>query len=188
MKKLNKYKYIYLFIVILATIGFISGYLFYNIQDNETKENIQNEINIQEELNTTTNNTFKRIKESSLYLVCGLTIIPEPINIFNIYYEPFTTGFIFNTLKSYGFKFSIIYTSIYYLIPLIFKIILLRITMSISYINLKYIFKKNKSDLKRLKLLLKKYLLITIFLIFYEILIFIFNPHLHSFLMTILSK
>lgn len=188
MKKLNKYKYIYLFIVVLASIGLISGYFYYKVQTPETKSSIQEQINIKEELNTTTNNIYKRLKETSIYLISSITIIPEPINIFNLYYEPFTVGFIFNTLKVNGLKFSFIYTTIYHLIPLIFKIILLRITLSNTYTIIKYIFKKNQSSKKRVTILLKKYFLISFILLFYEFLIFIFNANIHSYLMTILNN
>ena len=187
MKKLNKYKYIYLFIVVLALIGFISGYFYYNVQSSSTKEDIINKININEELSTTTNNTFKRLKETSIYLISSITIIPEVINIFNIYYEPFQVGFIFNILNSYNLKFSLLYTLIYHLIPLLFKLILIRITMTITYSFIKYIFKKNKKDKNKTIILIKKYLLISFFLLFYEFIIFIFNANIHSYLMTFLN-
>lgn len=188
MKKLNKYKYIYLFIVILGTIGLLSGYFYYNAQNDQIKETIHNTINIEEELSSTTNNIFKSLKDSSIYLVSSITIIPEAINIFNIYYEPFEVGFIFNTLKPYSLKFTSLYTLIYYLVPLLFKLILLRLTMTITYTIIKYIFKKQKSEQKKLKLLLKKYLLITFILIFYEFILFIFNANIHRYLMTFLHK
>lgn len=188
MKKLNKYKYIYLFIVVLSLIGFLSGYFYYNAQSNEMKDQIQNKINIEEELSTTTNNTFKRLKETSIYFICGLTIIPELINIFHIYYEPFTAGFIFNMLKPYSLKFSLFYTLIYHLIPLLFKLILLRLTMSLSYNLFKYIFKKSSKNKKKAILLSKKYLILTLFLLFYEFIIFIFNPSIHEFLMTFITN
>ncbi len=187
MKKLNKYKYIYLFIVILSLIGLLSGYFYYNAQSETTKEEIITQINIEEELQeTTTNNILKRIKETSTYLICGLTVIPEPINIFHLYYEPFTTGFIFNTLKTYNLKFSLLYTTIYHLIPTLFKLILIRITMTLSYTISKYLFKKQKKDRHRIKILIKKYLLLSCMLYFYEFILFIFNTNIHRYLMTFL--
>ena len=63
-----KHKYLYLFITIIALIGLISGYNYYNIQNEDTKNKIINSINIKEELKQNTNNIIKRFKKSSLIL------------------------------------------------------------------------------------------------------------------------
>lgn len=188
MKKLNKYKYIYLFIVILSLIGFISGYCYYTIQEKSTKEEIIERINIKEEITATTNNIPKRLKESFICFISSITIIPEVSNIFKIYYEPFQTGFIFNVLKYHGTYFSFIYTLIYYLIPLLFKLILIRITMTITFNIIKYILKREHKAKKYIKVLIKKYIVITLILLFYEFVVFIFNANINSYLMTILRK
>lgn len=188
MKKLNKYKYIYLFIVVLSLIGFISGYMYYNIQSDNTKNEIINKIDITNELSTTTNNIPKRLKETSIYLLSSITIIPEISNIFKIYYDPFQIGFIFNTLKKYGIKFSFMYNLVYQLIPLLFKLILIRITITITSNIIRFIFKKDINLKRKIKLLIKKYLIISMTLYFYEFLVFIFNANINTYLMTIITK
>ncbi len=186
MKKLNKYKYIYLFIVVLALIGFISGYLYFSVQKDEMKTEIINKININEELKGTVNNLPKRIKEEGLYLVCGVTVLPVVVNVFDIYYGPFQLGFIFRALKTYNFKFSLLFCLVYHFIPLLFKIILIRLTLSIACKIIRRIVKRDNSSKKQYKLLLKKYLVVALISLFYDFLILIFSSIINSYLMTII--
>ncbi len=188
IKLLKKHKHLYLFILTLALIGLLSGYFYYKVQPSTIKDNINNQININEDLSNRTNNIPKRTKELIIYLISSITIIGELLNIFNIYYEPFELGFIFSFLKQYKLKFTIYYSLTYYLIPLIFKIILLRLTISLTYNIIKYLLTKDFKIKRTIKLYLKKYLIISLILIFYEFLIYIFSPSINTYLMTFLNN
>ena len=185
VRNIAKHKYIYLFIIVLSIIGFTSGYLFYTFQSEETKTKIIDEINIKEELNNSFNNLTKRAKEIGIVFISGILIIPEITNIFKIYYNPFEIGFIFNALKTYNIKFSLLYSLIYHIIPFIFILILIRLSFSIS-INIIINKRKNIKFKRKLRILLKKYILISLIILFYEFLIFIFSGSINSYLMTIL--
>lgn len=188
VRNITKHKYIYLFIVVLSIIGFTSGYLFYTFQNEETKTKIIDEINIKGELNNSFNNLTKRAKEIGIVFISGILIIPEITNIFKIYYNPFEIGFIFNALKTYNIKFSLLYSLIYHIIPFIFILILIRLSFSISINIIKIIINKRKNIKfkRKLRILLKKYILISLIILFYEFLIFIFSGSINSYLMTIL--
>lgn len=187
VKNIAKHKYIYIFITTLSLIGFISGYIFYSIQSTSIKENTLSQINIKEELSSNINNTSKRIKKSITIFIYSIFIITQIYNIFDLFYSPFQSGFIINLLKTYSFKFSIIYSSIYLIIPILFQIILIRISINISINIIKLFILKERKIKQKTITLIKKYFLITIMNIFYEILITIFSTNINAYLMTILS-
>lgn len=185
-KNIVKYHSIYLFIITLATIGFITGFTFYKIQNDTTKQNIKETINIKDNLSTGSNNIFKSTKESVKIFINSIFIISILINISNIFLKPFEIGFIFSFLTTYNFKLSLIYSLFYLIIPLLFFFILMRIGLTLAHNLLVLIFTRDKKLLKQLKLLCMKYLLITFFLILYEIIIAIFSTNINSYLMTFL--
>lgn len=183
-KNIARHKNVYLFFIILSIIGFISGYIYYSIQPKNIKENTIENLNIKEELSSSINNIPKRIKKSSTILVCSIFFVTQLFNIFEIFYTPFQIGFIFNLLKTYSFKLSFLYNTIYLIIPFIFSIILIRVSISISINLIKLIFLKDKKIKKHIILLSKKFLLITLFQLFYEFIILIFSSNINSYLMT----
>lgn len=183
-KNIIKYQSIYLFIIILTAIGFISGNIYYHIQKTETKNYIKEEIDIKKDLAKPTNNIKKRLKVSFVILISGIFIISQFFNIIKIFYEPFQIGFIFSFLKTYNPKLPIIYTTVYHIIPLLFYLILIRISITISKDIIKLIITKNQKDLKHLKLIIKKYLLITAFLLFYEFIISLFSSNINGYLIS----
>lgn len=187
VRNIAKHKYIYIFIITLSLIGFICGYIYYNIQSSSIKENTLSQINIKEELSSDINNTPKRIKKSITIFLCSIFIITQFFNIFELFYNPFQIGFILSLLKTYSFKFSIIYSLIYFIIPLLFQIILIRISINITISIIKLILLKERKIKHKTITLIKKYILITIISISYEILIVIFSTNINAYLMTMLS-
>lgn len=184
-----KYKNIYIFISILSLIGFIVGYKYYDYQTNEIKKEIIENLNIKDELNHKINNVFKRIKNSGSIFISSILILPIIINIFKIFFEPFTIGFIFHTLSTYNLKFSFLYTIFYHVIPLILLLILIRISFTISKLIIGLIiYKKDKIILNKFKIIVKKYILITCFLVGYEILVIIYSSSLNNYLLSLISK
>lgn len=187
MKKQHiKQRNIYIFLITLSLIGLISGTLYYEFQPNTIKTDITNKLNIQEELNNRVNNLPKSIKESSSILIYSVLIIPSIINIFNIFYNPFKIGFLYNVLKTYSLKLSIIYILIYQIIPYLFQLILTKISITLIYSIIKKLIYYKKESFNRIILLLKKYFIISIFLFIYEILIIIISKNINSYLMTFL--
>ena len=122
----------------------------------KTKEKLIESINIEEELTHTINNipkSFLTIIKTFLY---SILILPQLINIFNIFYKPFQIGFILNMLETYSLRFSLIYISIYHILPLIFALILIKISLIISKKIIELLIYKDKLSIKHLKQQLKK--------------------------------
>lgn len=187
MKRLYKYKYLYIFLVLIAIIGLVSGYIYFDIQPQNIKQESIELINIKNELNSSINNIPKRIKFISKTLIYSFFIIPQLYNIFETFYKPFQIGFVFNLLKNHSLKLSLIYNLTYNLIPLIIYLILIRISISISINIISYIIFKENKKINIIKKLLKKYVLISIFILLYEFIIIIFSNNINAYLMTLIT-
>lgn len=185
-KLISKYKNIYIFLVTLSFLGYISGYFYYQIQPKDTKDNIKETMSIEESLENRVNNLPKCLKSSFQIFLNTLLIIPVILNVFSIFYKPFQIGFIFHVLEQYNIKLSIIYTTVYLLIPIIFNLILIRIGITFISSIIKNLFYNNKSNRTIIKKSFKKYLLISILSIIYEIIIIIVSPIINTYLMAIL--
>lgn len=186
-RNLAKYRNIYLFISILALIGFICGFFYYKVQSPVIKENIKESINIEEDLNSGFNNIFKSSKKSLLILGSSILIITSIINVSKIFYEPFLIGFIFSFLCSYNFKLAFIYCFFYQLIPLLFFLILIRVGFTITLDIIKIIITREKKKIHHLKMIIIKYFIILLCLLIYEFIISIFSLNINAYLMTFIS-
>ena len=184
---ISKYKNIYIFLITLAIIGAISGYLYYQIQPAKTKEEIKTNVNIKESINSRVNNLSKNLKNNIKIFFYSLLIIPIIINIFNIFYKPFEIGFIFNLLSKYNIKLSLIYTNIYLNIPFIISIILTRISITFIHNIIKYIIIRDNKSKVLIKNTFKKYIILIIISILYDILIIITSPYINRYLMTFIK-
>ena len=162
---------VYLFIIILSLIGLSTGYLYYETQSSNIKNELKNKINIKEELSQGINNFPKRTKQVIKILLYSITILPSIINIFNIFYYPFQIGFILNLLESFSIKFSLLYITIYHIIPLLYNLILIRTGIKLSKNILELLIFKDKLSIKDLKRNFKHYIIVSIMLLFYELLI-----------------
>lgn len=187
IKLIKKYKNTYLFLTLIALIGLISGYLYYELQSNTTKSSIIDQLDIKENLNTRVNNLPNNIKNQSLILIKSTFIIPIILNIITIFYKPFEIGFLYNALKIYNTKFSLLYITIYKTIPFIITIILTRLSISITINIIRQIFNKKLTKKHNILNNLKKYILILILSIIYETIIIIISPYINSYLMTFLK-
>lgn len=186
VRNIVKHHNIYIFIIVLALIAFISGRMYYKVQPKETKESIKETIAIEEDLTYSTNNIFKRVKDSFLILISGIFIVTQIFNIFKIFKMPFEIGFVYSFLKSYSFKLAFIYTTLYQIIPLIITLILIRISITISFNLIKAIIYRKRTTIQKIKRLFKKYLIIFAFLLLYEIIIAIFSININTYLLTFL--
>lgn len=187
IKLIKKHKYIYLFLITLTIIGLINGYIYFELQSKITKTEILESINIEENLNYRVNNLSKSLNISLKIIINSILILPTIINIINIFYHPFEIGFLYNSLTHYNKKLSLIYLTIYKIIPCIFYLILTRIALSLTISIIKRIINKNKYHNNNIKLSIKKYLIFLILLIIYEIIIIIISPIINGYLMTIMQ-
>jgi len=186
-KNMLKYRNIYLFIIILAFIGFLCGFFYYKVQSVEVKENIRETINMEEDLKKGSNNIFKSLKKSFIILGSGMLLITQVANLIKVFLEPFEIGFIFSFLLHYHFKMAIIYMFIYHLIPLFLLFILIRVSVTLSIDLIKLILVRNKKDFHHFKLILTKYFIVTGFLLFYEFVIALFSTNINAYLLTFLN-
>lgn len=187
-KVIRKYQNIYIFILTLSLIGLSSGYMYYQTQSKEVKNIIVEDLSIKETLKHGVNNIKKRTTFIIKTLVFSITIVPQVINIFNIFYIPFETGFILNILDSYSLKFSLMYISIYHMIPLIIELILIKISLILSKSIIELILFKDKLSIKNLKHQTKKYLIISLILVIYEFFIYIFSTNINGYLVTFITN
>ena len=182
----TKYKNLYLFIAIVALIGLISGYIFSNYQTNETKTIITDSIDIKENLPTSRNKIIPTLKKDSLIFIFSLTPITGIINVIKIFYEPFTTGIIINIFKNYPLKFNLIYLNIYFIIPLLITLLIIKNSIILTYKITKSIITKDKTAKKNTLIILKKQILLTIISLIYEIIIWLYSGIINSYLITLI--
>jgi len=182
-----KHRNIYLFLYLLAIIGLITGLKYYDIQNEETKTEIKNQINIQNELSQRTNIITKETKLIIKTYLCGLTIIPQIINITNIFYEPFKLGFISKYLLGYNIRFTLTYILFYEFIPIVFLLILIRISFSISKAIISWFIYHNSKYKNKIIQLSLKYLIISFTLFLYSVILFIFSININEYLLSLLN-
>ena len=176
------------FFTILTFIGLITGYKFYSYQDNETKTKINETLDIETNLSYKTNNLLKDSKDILIIIICSILIIPSIINIFNIFYKSFQIGFLYNILNTINTKLSILYISIYKLIPFILLTILTKYSLNISLNILKYfINKKNKNNIDNLIKNIKYFIYISLSLLIYEFILFLYSEIINNYLITLLN-
>lgn len=186
LKMIIKHQSIYTFLIGIVLIGFISGNIYYRLQTTEEKETIVNNINLKETIQEKNLNIFTNLKYIAIILISAIIIIPHIISIIKLFYESFKLGFILNIIININLKCLIIYLLIYEIIPLLFIIILNRISLSISYNNLKLRFKKDNKTKITKNNLLKKIFLITIIYIIYIVITIIFKKIINNYLVTLI--
>lgn len=185
---IKKNKNIIAFFTILTFIGLITGYKFYSYQDENTKTKINETLDIKTNLSYKTNNILKDFKDILIIIICSILIIPSIINIFNIFYKSFQIGFLLNILNTINTKLSILYISIYKLIPFILITVLTKYSLNISLNIIKYfINKKNKNNIDILRKNIKHFAYISIALLIYEFILFLYSEIINNYLITLLN-
>ncbi len=186
-KTMLKYRPIYFFIIILSSIGIITGRQYYKNLTPEIKTSIKTEINFQKSLENRANNLPKRAKQATKIFVYSILILPAFLNVFEIYMSSFSLGIMFSVIASYKLKFKVIYLLFYNLIPWFLTLLLIKVSFTITKYLIKYLFnKKDQDNKKHLALILKKYLLLSIILFIYEFLILIYSPTLNNYLLSLI--
>ncbi len=183
-----KYQSIYLFIITLSIIGFITGLFYYKVQDSITKNEIRENVNMEETLENGFNNIGKRAKVIGGILICSLTVVLAFFNIFKCFTMPFEMGFIYSIIKVYKWKFVLLYLGVYYIITYFFTLILIRISISISINIVKLIIFRDRKIVSYIKRQVLKYLVVSGILLFYEFIIMIFSYNINLYLMTFIGS
>lgn len=162
---------------IILAIGTIVGIVFVIMLDEATKEIIF--LNINEMIQNTSglkiNNIFLHLVSLSSLLILSLFIVGAPLNIFFLFYNGFSAGFIITSLTYiFGIK-GLLYSIIYLIISkglflvalMIFLVTLFKIIKNLID---KIIYKTKGKDL--LIVLCKKALLCLAFILFTDILLY----------------
>lgn len=189
MKKRTSFKYsnVYIFLGILLAIGFFTGSKYYKLQSEKTKIAITQQVNFTESLNGSTDNIFKSIKSATKVFILSLSIIGIVGNIYQIFFESFALGFLWQIIKKFPWKFKFCYFLVYHFIPLLFIVYLIKISFSITKNFVVFLTHSHNKDIKKhLKLYIKKFLLIFIFLLIYEFLVFINSRSFNKFLLSLI--
>lgn len=184
---IKKRRNIIIFYLIITLIGLTSGYKFYSYQEEKTKQTIIEKIDIKENLSYKTKNILNDFKDILKILIYSTLLITLFINIFNIFYKSFQIGFLFNILNSLNTKLSIIYLSIYKVIPLIFLIILSNKGIKITKSIISYLLNKKKEHKQNIMLNIKRFISTSFILISYEFIIFLYSEIINKYLLTLLN-
>lgn len=185
-KVIAKYQNIYVFIITLSLIGCLTGYFYYKVQDENIRNEIILEVDLKGTLDSGFNNMGRRFIDGIKVFLCGLGIVTILFNVFKCFTIPFEIGFLFSMLKIYSFKFSLIYLLSYYIIPYLFMLVLIRISISISYNIVKYMLFRERKIYRYLRKQVIKFMIILFIMLFYEFIISIFSYNINLYLMTFL--
>lgn len=184
---MKKYLNLYIFILIITITGLIFGLLFYSFLNKEIKLDIINNYNITNELTSNTNLFKNNIIFFITIFISSISIIGLFIILFKIFYESFCLGFIIKMFSIYKFKFNIIYITLYYLIPLIFKYFIIIISIRIIYREIRLLFDiKNPKRKRELIKCYKKIIIIFIIQLIYDLIIFLYSGFINNYLVSIL--
>lgn len=186
MKKRTSFKYIniYTFIIVLTLVGFISGMKYYDYQKEEYKTELKESIDLQKAIENT---PFigHHVKNSFFIFLNSFLIVTHLFTVYELFYEPFSIGFIFGFLKSINSTIAFPYVLVYKLIPLLFGLIEIRVAFTISKNIIIFLLNRgNKVYRNHIKTLLKKYLLITSFKGIYLLILFIIHAPLTSYFIS----
>lgn len=185
-KVIVKYRNIYLFMAILSLIGFGTGFIYYKVQSKEMKANIKETINIEEDLSGGYNNIFKSGKKALFVFGSSLLVFTSLVSVWKIFYEPFMIGFIFSFLCSYSIKMAFFYFFFYQFVPLLFLLILIKISFTISLEIIKLLFYRRRKNFERFRKLVMKYGIVLIIFMMYEFLVMIFSSNINSYLLSLI--
>ena len=180
MKNIIKHnKYLLLFILSIIVVGLITGFVYFYFLKDNTRLDIINTI--KNTNNYSYNFILKDLFIMSLILVMSFFLIGAFLNIFNIFYDSFSIGFLINiyftTFNINGLIYILIYIFVTKLIVILFKIIFLKKTINISrFVIGKIIYKKDNYLKDKIMINFKNALYIIIIVIICNIIILFISP------------
>lgn len=173
----KKKKYLLCFSVVLL-FGIISGLMFYLSIEGNIKDNILFSLTSYEI--GPINNIIKHIIILSILLISSLLVVGVPLSLFYLYYEGISIGFVFAIFFAKfglsGLLYSLIYLIISNLIFILLLSIFVKKIFNISGLVLNHIVYRRQSIIKdKLIINFKNAILILIFIIIYDILLYFFS-------------
>lgn len=177
---------IYLFLITIVLIALITGGCFYKVENRTSDSYIKEKVDINEYFNTRISHFKKTFIVSVEFLLCSILVFPIIMNVLKLFYEAFAIGFLFSYLLSYSFKGAFFYTFFVFVVPLLFNIIQVKISLSIFKKIIKLIVHR-EGRVIFLKKLILKYLVITFLLFCYQFLIFMFSGFINSIFLSFIN-
>lgn len=178
-KFLAKNKKYLLFVLVVLVIGFLTGIIFFLMQNSDVKSEIINSLS--QSSNYHYNAIMKDLIVCSILLVLSFFVIGLPLSIFYLFYEGLSLGFMLITfLMTYSFK-GLIYMHIYILlnklIPLILMIFFVQKLINIGRLVIGFIiYRKDNYIKEKIILNFKNSLYILIFILIFNIISYFGSP------------
>ena len=178
-KFLAKNKKYLLFVLVVLVIGFLTGIIFFLMQNSEVKSEIINSLS--QSSNYHYNAIMKDLIVCSILLVLSFFVIGLPLSIFYLFYEGLSLGFMLITfLMTYSFKgliYMLIYILLNKLIPLILMIFFVQKLINIGRLVIGFIiYRKDNYIKEKIILNFKNSLYILIFILIFNIISYFVSP------------
>ena len=189
LKILNRNKKYLIFVLVIIVISFLSGIVYYILLNEDIKLNITNTL-VNNSLKY--NSTIKDLIIMSSLFVAAFFIIGVPLNIFYLFYEFLSYGFLITVLThNYGLSglfYGILSILLNELIIMIIVICFLKKLINISRLIIGRIIYKNNLSLKN-KLLFNVYnsLYIIVIVFVLNLILSFINPKIFSHLVFLLK-
>ena len=169
--------------MIVASIGLLSGFLYYYLLDSDTKINIINTL--MEVNNFRYNFILKDLIIMSLLLVLSFFTVGIPLSIFYIFYECLSIGFLINIFfVSFGIKgfiFILLYILVNKILTFILKIIFIQKTINIGrFIIGIFIYKSDEAIKDKIIINFKNSLYIIVFVLVINIILYFVSSFVFS--------
>lgn len=189
LKLLSRNKKYLLFTLVIMLIGFVSGVIYYILLNEEIKLNIANTL-----LNNSLkyNSTIKDLIIMSSLFVTSFFIIGIPLNIFYLFYEFLSYGFLITIFThNYGISgliYGLLITLLNKLLVIFIIIFFLKKLINISRLIIGRLIYKNDSSIKN-KLLVNVYnaLYIIVIVFVLNLILNFINPKIFSHLTFLLK-
>lgn len=178
-KFLAKNKKYLLFVLVVLVIGFLTGIIFFLMQNSDVKSEIINSLS--QSSNYHYNAIMKDLIVCSILLVLSFFVIGLPLSIFYLFYEGLSLGFMLITfLMTYSFKgliYMLIYILLNKLIPLILMIFFVQKLINIGRLVIGFIIYRKDNYIKdKIILNFKNSLYILIFILIFNIISYFGSP------------
>ena len=174
---IKKNKRYFNFILVIFLIGILSGIIYFQFLNHETKNEIIETIKLYKTFNS--NYIIKDLIVMSVILVSSFFVIGLPIVIFYYFYECLSFGFIFNvfivTFKLKGIIYSLIYIILNRFIYLILMILFIKKIINISSLVIGLLINKNNNNIKIINNF-KNAIYIILFVLIINIVIYFISP------------
>lgn len=178
-----KHKKYLLFVLSIIAIGILLGIIYYYFLGNDTQEAVISTISNFN--NFRYNAIIKDLTVMSLLLISSFFIIGIPLNIFYLFYESLSLGFLFNifyiTFKFKGIIYILLYIIINKLLTFILIIFFVRKCIRISrYIIGLIIYRKDATIKDKIITNFKSNLYLIVYVFIINIILYFISPYIFN--------